>query len=321
MKVRDGVASTTTDVWHTLVAAKDRDLPTLRALIERTPELVDAQYNYMPPLHLAVREGHADVVHFLLEHGAARAGYGSYPFHDDFTTIATDRGYTDIARLLAEMPDPLALKGEMRPLRDNGDIDYGRDSESERFQKLVDDEKVRDAERMLEVRPDLALDETAFWGEGIMCMPSNSRGRSAKKMLELLYRYGARVPDVAKWAPEYYFKYFNFAELHIEHGMSPNHMTCHRTTLLHSMAYRGEIDKARLLLDRGANMNAVDEEFRSTPLGLAARWGQRKIVQLLLDREADPDLAGADWATPLAWARKKGHADIEKDLRAAGARD
>ena len=126
----------------------------------------------MPPLHLAVREGHADVVHFLLEQGAARGAYSGYPFKDDFITIATDRGHTEIARLLAEMPDPLALKGEVRPVRDNGEIDFQRDDESMRFQKLVNDEKVRDAERMLEVRPDLALDEAAFWGEGTACMPS-----------------------------------------------------------------------------------------------------------------------------------------------------
>ena len=32
----------------------------------------------------------------------------------------------------------------------------------------------REAERMLEARADLAVDETAFWGEGIMSMPSNA---------------------------------------------------------------------------------------------------------------------------------------------------
>jgi len=36
---------------------------------------------------------------------------------------------------------------------------------------------------------------------------------------------------------------------------------------------------------------------------------------------ADPNKAGAPWATPLVWARKKGHADIEAELRSAGAKD
>src|SRR5829696_1060522 len=30
-----------------------------------------------------------------------------------------------------------------------------------------------------------------------------------------------------------------------------------------------------------------------------------QIVDLLLDSGADPNLAGADWATPLEWAKKK----------------
>jgi hypothetical protein len=45
------------------------------------------------------------------------------------------------------------------------------------------------------------------------------------------------------------------------------------------------------------------------------------VVRELLARGADANLAGALWATPLAWARKKGHDDIAADLVAAGARD
>ena len=91
-------------------------------------------------------------------------------------------------------------------------------------------------------------------------------------------------------------------------------MNCHRTTLLHGMAQIGEIRRARLLLDRGADIDAVDEEFRSTPLGFAARWGREKMVRLLLDRGADRQRAGAEWATPLEWARRKGHDRIARLL-------
>jgi uncharacterized protein len=85
------------------------------------------------------------------------------------------------------------------------------------------------------------------------------------------------------------------------------------------MAYTGDLNKARLLLDHGAEINAIDEEYGSTPLGYAARWGRREMVALLLERGADPNKAGAPWATPLAWAQKKGHAAIEADLLQAGA--
>jgi len=133
-------------------------------------------------------------------------------------------------------------------------------------------------------------------------------------------RYGARVPDISKWAQEYYFKNYESAVFLMENGMNPNHMNWRRVTLLHDMAYKGAIRKARLLLDHGADINAVDEEYRSTPLGFASRWGQREMVAFLLERGADANESGAQWATPLAWTRKKGHADIEADLLQAGAR-
>ena len=85
------------------------------------------------------------------------------------------------------------------------------------------------------------------------------------------------------------------------------------------MALTGDVQKARLLLDHGGDIHAIDEEYQSTPLGYAAHWGRREMVALLLERGADPNTAGAPWATPLAWARKKGHAEIEADLRRAGA--
>jgi ankyrin repeat protein len=84
------------------------------------------------------------------------------------------------------------------------------------------------------------------------------------------------------------------------------------------MAAEGEVGKARLLLDHAASIDAIDEEYRSTPLGLAARRGQLALVELLLDRGADVQLAGTPWAMPLAWAVKKGHDAVAARLRAAG---
>ena len=123
-------------------------------------------------------------------------------------------------------------------------------------------------------------------------------------------RYGARVPDMTKWCREYYFRHYDTAAFLMDRGMSPNHMNCDRTTLLHGMAQLGDVRKAALVLDRGANIDAVDEEFRATPLGLAARWGHLEMVRFLLARGADPEAAGAEWASPHAWARKKGHQKI-----------
>jgi uncharacterized protein len=204
-----------------------------------------------------------------------------------------------------------------RPEDEGGEIDYGMDDEQRRFQKLLNTDAVAEIAPMLEQRPELAVNPFTFWGEGPMSMPANRRHR---RVLELLLRYGARVPEVCKWAPAYYFKHADIGAFLLDAGMHPDTMNHHRTTLLHSMAYEGEVAKATLLADRGADVNAIDEEFRSTPLGYAARFGRPEIARLLLDRGADPNLASAPWATPLEWARRKGHGPIEELLRAAGAR-
>ena len=189
-------------------------------------------------------------------------------------------------------------------------------SDRKELEDLISDNALEEVEKLLQARRELGLEPLAYWGEGILAGPANN-GR--REMIELLMRYGARVPNVSKWAPYYYFKHTEIAALLLERGMNPNHRNWHHFTLLHHMAAEGEMAKARLLLDHGADINALDEEYRSTPLGCAARRGQKEIVEFLLERGADPNLAGAPWATPLAWARKKGHSEIEAMLRQKGA--
>src|SRR5262249_39484015 len=88
-------------VWKMLSASYAGDLDQIKTLVTRRPELVRCEYNYTPPIHFAVREGHLEIVTFLLAHGADPT-YRTYPFQDSLTTMAQDRHYDEIARLLLE---------------------------------------------------------------------------------------------------------------------------------------------------------------------------------------------------------------------------
>src|SRR5499426_2502462 len=196
MELHDGVVSTTTDVWEMLTSSRDGDLDRAKELAQRCPALITCQYDYTSPLHLAVREGHLDLVHYLVEHGPLDPTYKTHPFLESLVTVAEDRGYDEIAQFLKQSLDDPKLTREWG---DTGKIDYGKDETQRRFQELVDKNRHAEVDAMLRERPELALDETAFWGEGILTMPAKDGDR---QMLELLMRYGARVPDISKWAQE-----------------------------------------------------------------------------------------------------------------------
>jgi ankyrin repeat protein len=101
-------------------------------------------------------------------------------------------------------------------------------------------------------------------------------------------------------------------------------------TLLHDVAANwprtspmGAVERvtfAGMLLDRGARLDRRDEILKSTPLGWACRWGHIELVQLLLDRGADPrETAAEPWAAPQAWARRIARTDILSVLDSATA--
>ncbi|HMK05716.1 MAG TPA: ankyrin repeat domain-containing protein [Ferruginibacter sp.] len=313
MQVANGTVSSTTGVWAILAAANMGNLEKVRKLVEECPDLIYAQYNYTPPIYFAVREGHTALVDYLLNNGALDPGYKTYPFQETLLTMAQDREYNDIVSMLQEYAANPALhkfKG------DNGEIDYKRTDLQQEFEKAVDQEDISKTGQLLAAHPEFALDETYFWGEGILTFAAKENNRG---MIDLLMNYGAKVPPVIKWAQFYYFERLDGATYMMEKGMNPNTMSWHRVTLLHDMAQKGDLDKAALLIKHGAGINAVDEEYRSTPLGMAARWGQVEMVEYLLKQGADPNKAGAIWSTPLSWAVKKNHEVIEKILLDAGA--
>jgi ankyrin repeat protein len=80
------------DVWNMFQASWNGDLDQVKALVSRRRELALCEYNYTPPIHFAVREGHLELVRFLLEQGADPT-YRTYPFQDTLLTMAQDREY------------------------------------------------------------------------------------------------------------------------------------------------------------------------------------------------------------------------------------
>jgi ankyrin repeat protein len=87
------------------------------------------------------------------------------------------------------------------------------------------------------------------------------------------------------------------------------------------LAAKGDLEQARQFVEHGAELDARDEDICSTPLGWAAKFGQKAMVEFLLSRGARTNLDDdPPWATPLAWATRRGHGEVADILRAHGAR-
>ena len=309
--------------YNIFLAAVFGDLPAVKKWLAEDSALANFEdTHHRRPISAAAWREDIDMVRLLLEHGADPSLPESESPRGHALWIAAFRKNVEMARLLLEHgadPESNAESGgrALQHARANPElyqllIDHGsepRESPSDRLHDAIHDDDLEAAEAILKEHPDLAPDPAMFWGEGILALPAREIQWG---MMDLLFRYGAKVPDVTKWGISYYFRHLDVAKYMMEKGMNPNHMNWHHTTLLHDAAHGGSssVEKAQLLLEYGADIDAIDEEYRSTPLGLAARVGRLELVKLLLERGANPTAAGAPWATPLAWAKKRGHQEI-----------
>ncbi|MCY3748274.1 MAG: ankyrin repeat domain-containing protein [Chloroflexi bacterium] len=281
------------------------------------------------PMGEAARRGHIGVVRTLLAHGVdpnlregRDAPHGSAIWH------AAQRGDGAMARLLLEAgADPNAgiessgtaawmakEPGLRRVFEEHGGyVDASGhllDGNDEAVLAMADED------------PDAV--STHGCG-GIFTMAVSFKRRD---LLQPLLDRGVRVPEVVTGCRTYLWNTPDMTRVLLEHGMNPNLPNWQRVTPLHdicSRGGRGRPDPNRhelldLFLEFGADISAVDEEYRSTPLGWAARNGLADMVELLLARGADASISGEPWATPLEWARRRGHTEIESALGCTGRR-
>jgi ankyrin repeat protein len=101
------------------------------------------------------------------------------------------------------------------------------------------------------------------------------------------------------------------ARLLIESGAAVDSVAANPTQVmpLHSAASARNLEAARLLLERGAPVNAR-QQAGWVPIHAAAQNGDRPMVELLLKHRANPKLANDEGKTSAMVAREKGHAEL-----------
>ncbi len=268
-------------LWY---AANRGHYEVVKLLIENGANPNTAVYASGNAVCWAYQYGHKRVADLMFQHGAV-ADLLSYLLTNNLPAIAESlhRDNTEHKGLLNDAVIAGNLDMVRVALRDNPEYD-----EAKGFNLL----------------------EAAVRGWRLGNLKINNEGfdrRDSITILDMLLEYGID-PNLRNPRD----KRFNFTILHHLAGKSCNPVTYGHTA-------EEVVEFARTLLNHGADINAMEDKLKSTPLGWAARFGQKKLVEFLLDRGADPNLAGAPWATPLAWAEKRGHTEIAEILRKHGA--
>lgn len=311
------------------MACATGDLGRVRELLDQDSSLVNRISDYAgyylgsgAPIKNAAARGHLTIVKLLLERdadpnlpeeGIAPDGHALYS--------AVANGHHEIVKLLLE-----------HGAHPNAEVESSADTLSRVIsngdQKLIDllcahgaaravhllayYNDLRTAAAVFAANPALADDPEAL---------ANAAGEGHELFVRLMLRYRPDLPKrvtFPAWSIGAKTRELN--ELLFQHGMNPSAPDWLGITPLHELARQGNVEKAALFIDHGADLHARDEDMCSTPLGWAAKYGQKPMVELLLQRGAKPNLpADPPWATPLAWAARRGHNEIVTVLKQHGA--
>ena len=324
------------DIW---MAALKGDLQRVRELLDENPSLANESNEYNSyyggsgsALKNAAAAGYLDIVKLLLDRGAdpnlpaegiAPNGHALYsavynshyaiaklllekganpnaPAESsaDALWIAIRDGDLRMVALLASYGAVWEIPIDEGPLKYDDIVATGLKRSVEVLGYFGD---VKTAAPLFNENPSLADDPDALRA---------AAGKNHQGFVDLLLHHQPRLAErVTVSRPR------EMAEFMFARGMNPNLRNWVGRTPLHHFASHGEIENAEFFLDHGADIDARDDENRSTPLALAASEGKTTMVAFLLRRGASAQLDDdPEWATPLAWATRRGHDDVVRIL-------
>ncbi len=253
-------------------------------LVENGADVNATCYNQFTPLYFAATFGQAEIVKYLVAKGAK--------------TEAPSNGGTPL-QAAAQQKNPAVTKAL---------LDAGASYDLKAAISLSDEEQVK---ALLQKDPALARTGDLLHSA---CLVGHAG------IVSLLLEHGADPNDRRRyWGDPPLLRALQHGpvvKLLLDKGADPNVRLNIKgvpsdSTLLHEAASRGHLESARLLIDHGAEIEAVYPERiignlvlqrAFTPLHSAAAGGQPKLVELLLERKADLTRRTADGWTALELA-------------------
>jgi ankyrin repeat protein len=272
------------DAWALFKACGLGDMRRVKALLAKDPRLVNAQFWYQFPIHMAVYAGHADIVSLLLDRGAdpgeSRYTYCSW---DKLLLCARERGYRSIESLL------------QRAMRKK--FNY-----TPKFEVLKEAIIARDSQKIdavLRHQPNLARASDGLGNNPLHWSVITRQLGLIDRFVELRTRIDAQRADgqtpalLAVNGSDYWYR----AARGKAHPSIRNASVIVGSLLAHGANYTisvaaavGDQERVQQLLEKNSGLASRLDSARVSPLSYAARAGYTHIVRLLLEHGADPNI-------------------------------
>jgi ankyrin repeat protein len=304
------------DAWALFKACAAGDMPKVQALLAKDLRLVNAQFWYQFPIHMAVRGGHTEIVQLLLDRhadpGQSRFTYNSW---DKLLHCASERGYRRIESALHQAMTK----------RFNYTPDF------ELLKRAIIARDSRKLHAVLRRRPDLVRSSDALGNNALHWSVITRQLGLIRCFAELGTPIDAQRADgqtpvllAVNGATDYWYR----ATRGRSHPSLRNSSVLVGSLLAQGADYGlsvaaavGDQERVEQLLKRDGGLAGRLDSARLSPLSYAAREGHLHIVRLLLERGAEPNTPeeGASDGRALFDACCGNHMDIAEVLLEHGA--
>ena len=287
-----------------LVAAEKGNAELLDLLIERGADVNYGPPRMMSPLHRTVRQGKVELFHRLVEAGAdiSQKGPGGWrPLH-----YAARYGRTEIATFLVESGCDINAKTSKRETALHLAFELELPHIAEHIVDLGANVRGADKEGVSPFEKACAMRSLSLVEKIFSRIPSERRNYRRILLNRGLYR--AFIQD-----------YVDLERFLVDQGANLNIRVNERYSLLHYASECGFEDSVGFLLEKGADVHAVTDFARWTPLHFAGRNGHAGVVRILCEHGADPNVLDGMQRTPMHLAARADDLESVRELTERGA--